>query len=167
MDGKLKGRNGYAPCARRRPRPAPKPDFSVDSLFCAPVLAFASREPAPRPAPPQDRPIDLRQVGAFRKGLDQRPMLNSFVSPVSILSNCRTVRRGPGACHGIGCGVRTADRRGSGFVQARVKGIEDAPAIGTGFADQRRVDQTQQSRGMIGLGLVVVLALPSRLRRIL
>lgn len=44
-----------------------------------------------------------------------------------------------------------------------MKGIEDAPAVGTDFADQRRINQTQQSRGMIGL---VVPALLSFVRSI-
>jgi hypothetical protein len=38
--------------------------------------------------PPQGRPTDLRQVGASRRGLDQRSTLNSFGPPLPILSTC-------------------------------------------------------------------------------
>ena len=89
----LNGHSGHAPCASALPRPAPMPGFSVGSPSCTPTPAFANRGLAPPPARPQGRPTDLRLVGASRRGLDQRSMLNSFVSPLPILSNCRA-RRG-------------------------------------------------------------------------
>src|SRR5438876_7874151 len=82
---RLNGHYGHAPCASPLPSAAPKPGISVDSLSCVPVPVFANRGLARPPARPQDRPIDLRQVGAFRRGLDQRSTLNSFGSPLPIL----------------------------------------------------------------------------------
>ena len=88
-DHQLNGHSGHARCASPLPTAAQQPGFSVDSLSCVPVPAFANRALARPPARPQGRPTDLRQVGASRRGLDQRSTRNSFGSPLPILSNCR------------------------------------------------------------------------------
>src|SRR5450759_4658849 len=87
-DHQLNVHSGHAPCASPLPRAAPEPGSSVDSLSCVPTPAFANRGLVRPLARTQGRPTDLRQVGASRKGLDQRSTLNSFGSPLPILSNC-------------------------------------------------------------------------------
>src|ERR1035438_5187170 len=87
-DHQLNAHSGHAPCASPLPRAAQKPGFSVDSLSCVPVPVFANRGLARPPPWPPGPPTDLRPVGASRRGLDQRSTLNSFGSPLPILSNC-------------------------------------------------------------------------------
>jgi hypothetical protein len=89
-DHQLSGHGGHAPYVSPLPRAVPKPGFSIDSLFCAPVPAFASHEQAPFQVRPQGRPIDPPQVEASLRDSDQRSKLraNSYGSPLPILSNC-------------------------------------------------------------------------------